>query len=146
MRKFMVAVSTALLASAGASGAIAGGPPPGPLPGPPAPWHGCDEDPHPGDADCPCRVHRPFYTPGTPWNVSAAGGPGIYITSPAVTVPSGRIDIKGPPIYVEAPPIRVEPVQIYIRAPDVRVKPSRVTVEPPQVPFEGCPDGSTDCK
>lgn len=146
MRKLMVAVSTALLASASAGSAMAGGPPPGPHPGPPAPWHGCTESPHPDDPNCPCRVNRQFYVPGPAWSVSASGGPGIYITSPPVSVPSGRIDVKGPPIYVEAPPIRVEPVQIYIRAPDVRVKPSRVTVEPPQVHFEGCPEGSTDCK
>ena len=145
MRKIMVAVTTALLASAGASSAMAGGPPPGPIPGPPAPWHGCTEAPHADGGECPCRIHRQFYTPGPAWSVSASGGPGIYITSPPVSVPSGRIDVKGPPIYVEAPPIRVEPVQIYIRSPDVRVKPSRVTVEPPQVHFEGCPEGSTGC-
>lgn len=136
MHKLLAAAVAATLAAGGAAFAA---PPPS---GPPAPWHGCIETPHSDDDPCPCRVSRTFYTPGPAWSVHAGGGPGVYVTSPPVTVPSGRIDIEGPPIYVEAPPVRVEPVHIYIRAPDVRVRPSHVTVDPPVVHFEGCPEDS----
>ncbi|MGZ8408214.1 MAG: hypothetical protein ACXWVJ_09325 [Caulobacteraceae bacterium] len=108
--------------------------------GPPAPWHGCAEAPHADGSPCGCTVIRTFYRPGTPWNVSHHGGPGVRVTSPPVYVASGRIDIQGPPIYVEAPPVRVAPVQIYLHSPRVNVRPSDVVVEPPQVVFAPCED------